>query len=608
MLSPETRALMTDALRPPDGHRVDLAVATTYSMDLNAVLLAPMAFALHDAEGQDLDQVDPLKLLESVRRHSEHTTVFCQAGGIAVPSAYRSVMAFVEDSVHEVVAPNEGGVFHPKVWVIRYADAEGLYQHRVLCLSRNLTFDRSWDTVLRLDEDSSMPTPPATEPLTDFLAVLPSLAVRSLPLRRLEQLEDLVRTVGTAQFALPADFESGTFVPSGVPGTSAVNLGRGDRVLAVSPFLDVPTARQLASLAPQGMLLSRQEALDRVGHHSLGEGLRSYVLQRSAEVELGQDQEASPIAGSERDRVPEGLHAKTFIIDEGPRTRVLTGSANATSAGLGGRNVEFGVLLEGPRDRCGISTIWDGSNESPGLSRIIQAYEPPPEPGLAPPQDATSWAVDVFHAELAQAGIRLQVDGVGDEAYRLTLNPQGKSGPGSTRVWPITLARDVHARLWQVETEPAWSPVGVRSITPFLAVETTAGTGESRCTRTAVLRAELVGDPETRRHDVLRDVLHSKDDVLRYLALLLGDPAYDEWVESWGPNRAEGFFGPPQGYVDVVVFEPLVRAAVRRDSSLQRIESLLRDLSSPADGSDDLIPDGFLPIWQAVKDSMGGEP
>lgn len=606
MLSPETRALMTDALRPPDGHRVDLAVATTYSMDLNAVLLAPMAFALHDAEGQDVDHVDPLKLLESVRRHSEHTTVFCQAGGIAVPSAYRSVMTFVEDSVREVVAPNDGGVFHPKVWVVRYADADGSYQHRVLCLSRNLTFDRSWDTMLRLDEDASAASPPDTEPLTNFLAALPSLAVRPLPVRRLEQLEDLVRTVSTARFALPADFESATFVPSGVPGASSVDLGSGDRVLAISPFLDVATARQLAGLAPEGMLLSRQETLDRVGRHSLGDGLSSYVLQRSAEVELGQDQEASPIAGSERDRVPEGLHAKTFIVDEGLRTRVLTGSANATTAGLGGRNVEFGVLLEGPRALCGISTVWDGCKESPGLSRIVQAYEAPPEPELAPPQDATSWAIDVFHAELAQAGIRLYVDGLGDGGYRLTLSPRGKSGPGPTRVWPITLARDVHARVWDVEVEPAWSPVGVRSITPFLAVETTAGARESRCTRTAVLRAELVGDPETRRHDVLRDVLRTKDDVLRYLALLLGDPAYDQWMESWGADGAEGFFSGPQGYVDVVVFEPLVKAAVRGDSSLHRIESLLRDLSSAADGSDDLIPDGFLPIWQAVKDSMGG--
>lgn len=606
MLSPETRALMTDALRPPDGHRVDLAVATTYSMDLNAVLLAPMAFALHDTEGQDLDQVDPLRLLESVRRHSEHTTVFCQAGGIAVPSAYRAVMTFVEDSVYEVVAPNDGGVFHPKVWVVRYAAADGSYQHRMLCLSRNLTFDRSWDTVLRLDEDASAPTPPGTGPLTEFVAALPSLAVRPLPPQRLQQLDDLVGTLSTARFALPADFDSATFVPSGLPGTTPVDLGSGDRVLAVSPFLDVSTVRRLADIAPQGLLLSRQETLDRVGRPSLGPGLTSYVLQRSAEVELGQDQEASPLACSENDRVPEGLHAKTIVVDQGSRTRVLTGSANATTAGLGGRNVEFGVLLEGLRDRCGIAAIWDGSKESPGLSLIVQAHEPPREPEEAPPEDEMSWAIDLFHAELAQAGIRLQVAAVGDGTYRLRLSPQGKSGPGPTRVWPITLARDVHGRPWDVEVEPTWSPVGVRSITPFLAVETTAGTGGSRCTRTAVLRAELAGDPETRRHDVLRDVLRSKDDVLRYLALLLGDPAYDQWVESWGADGAEGFFGGPQGHVDVVVFEPLVKAAARGDASLRRIESLLHDLSSAADGSEDLIPDGFLPIWQAVKDSRGG--
>jgi hypothetical protein len=30
MLAPETRTLLTDGLRPPDGFRVDVAVATTY--------------------------------------------------------------------------------------------------------------------------------------------------------------------------------------------------------------------------------------------------------------------------------------------------------------------------------------------------------------------------------------------------------------------------------------------------------------------------------------------------------------------------------------------------------------------------------------------------
>lgn len=31
-LTPETRVMLTDALRPPAGYRVDVAVGTTYSL------------------------------------------------------------------------------------------------------------------------------------------------------------------------------------------------------------------------------------------------------------------------------------------------------------------------------------------------------------------------------------------------------------------------------------------------------------------------------------------------------------------------------------------------------------------------------------------------
>ena len=81
--------LLTEALRPPPGYRVETAVGTTYSLNLTALLLAPLSFAVFDqANSTDIDALDPIRLLEAVSRHAERTTVFCQAGGIHVPSNY----------------------------------------------------------------------------------------------------------------------------------------------------------------------------------------------------------------------------------------------------------------------------------------------------------------------------------------------------------------------------------------------------------------------------------------------------------------------------------------------------------------------------------------
>ena len=150
-LTPETRVLLTDALRPPAGYRVETAVGTTYSLNLTALLLAPLSFALFDQGNADeIGAVDPIRLLEAVRRYADHTTVFCQAAGIDVPAAYRSILTFVEDSVLEVMPFHKGAIFHPKVWAIRFTDQGGNRIHRVIILSRNMTLDRSWDTALVL--------------------------------------------------------------------------------------------------------------------------------------------------------------------------------------------------------------------------------------------------------------------------------------------------------------------------------------------------------------------------------------------------------------------------------------------------------------------------
>ena len=50
MLEPESRLMLLDALRPPPGYRFDRAIGTTFTLDLVALLVTPVAFALFDVE------------------------------------------------------------------------------------------------------------------------------------------------------------------------------------------------------------------------------------------------------------------------------------------------------------------------------------------------------------------------------------------------------------------------------------------------------------------------------------------------------------------------------------------------------------------------------
>jgi hypothetical protein len=597
MLAPETRLLLTDALQPPAGKRVDVAVATTYSLDLTALLLAPMTFALHDDDIGDLEAMDPIKLLEAVRRHAQHTTVFVQAGAIAVPSTYRRILTFAEECVREVTAPRPDRLFHPKIWVLRFTGTAGEASHRLVCLSRNLTFDRSWDTVLVLDEHDGVSDDAhlATSPLVRFLGELPTLTTRPLSDSRLDQLTSLQSTLAEVTLAAPPGFATAELLPLGFDWSPSFPLPRSTRSLVVSPFLDVTTARRVAASSPTPLVLSRPETLDRIGAVPLGAS-QLFVLQRAAEREVGADLE-EPAPATRLNSVPEGLHAKTFIFEQSDTTTVVTGSANATGAGMEG-NVEFDVILTGPTASFGVDSFWAGGKEAPGFARLCQPHAPPEEGLGAAADEQTIWEIERYHALLAASGPVAEVTDLAEDGYGLRLLLADKPSPGTTTVWPVTLPEAGWTR--NIDKAPLeWNRLGLASITPLFVVSTTAGTGAERSTVAAMLTAELKGDPEERRREALADILRTQGDVLRYLAFLLGDPALLAGTGADGGGSWLFGDGPAGTRHDVVLFEPLVRALADGGSALSRIASLQDELAK-LPNADELVPTGWDELWSAV--------
>src|SRR4051794_37204212 len=181
MLEPHGRTLLFDILKPPEGHVLDAAIATTYTLDLMALLTAPVAFSLFDVDDhRDLLKQDSLTLLESLRRYADKITVFCQAGQIGLPKAQFPQLEFLEQSVVQCRARVPGASFHPKIWLIRYTAPEDRVTYRFACLTRNLTFDRCWDTVVTLDgalldRERAIAM---NHPLGNFVSALPDCARR----------------------------------------------------------------------------------------------------------------------------------------------------------------------------------------------------------------------------------------------------------------------------------------------------------------------------------------------------------------------------------------------------------------------------------------------
>lgn len=598
-LAPETRVLLTDALRPPAGYRVEIAVGTTYSLNLTALLLAPLSFAVFEhADTGDIGRVDPIRLLDAVRRHAGHTTIFCQAGGIHVPSNYRSILTFVEDSVLEVMPVHEGTIFHPKIWALRFVDQKGGQLHRVIVLSRNMTLDRSWDTALVLDEtdDGAIDAAPAAE----FVRRLPALAVRPVPLRRAREIDELAGSLSRVRLAPPSPFMSGELLSIGMSDDVVWPFPeQARRLLAISPFLTKAAVRALAGLTANRTLVSRAESLELIGSSMLS-GWEVNVLQRLAEVDPGDDVTDAPRALNEFQGTNDGLHAKTFVLDlPHSQSMVVTGSANLTGA-TWGNNVEFDAVLVGPTSACGVEVVLNGSAEAPGLSRILEEYAVVDRSGASDAAIETSYTIERFHQQLAVGGLDLHVSEPADDRVDTTLTMTlPADAPGLTKIWPVSLPGDVHGQPMANAMTWLMAPLNV---TPFIAVETTAGEGDARVTRRCVLKATLSGAVDGRRSDAVFAILRNKQDVLRYLVFLLGDPSYDALFDQLAGVDDDGFFGGSSAgstSVDVALFEPLVRATGRDADALARVASLVAEIRRLPQG-DELVPDGFDALWDVV--------
>ena len=124
MLSPDSRTVAFDLLRPPAGYNLDFALVTTYTLNLEALLALPLGLVARADNGLEDLLADPLLLLEALRRAGERVHVFVDRAGIAIPRKRRELYAMLEPSVHPVRAPG-GGAFHPKVWVLRFLSEEG---------------------------------------------------------------------------------------------------------------------------------------------------------------------------------------------------------------------------------------------------------------------------------------------------------------------------------------------------------------------------------------------------------------------------------------------------------------------------------------------------
>ena len=590
MLAPDNRALLLDALRPPPGHYLDRAVATTFTLDLESALTVPLAFAGFQFE----EQPDPVRVMEALRSMSERFDIFFQAGAIGARGWPSDLVALLENVVHGVRRPNPGHIFHPKVWALRFLDDSQEPAFRLLVLSRNLTADRSWDTLLWFDGRLERRRKKSNTPLVRFIATLPNLAVTRLPTDRRAAVDALAEDLRRVQWDLPNGVREVRFHPiglrlRGLRRFQAQEHFTGYRKLAISPFVRDGVVRSFlrTEAGRNTVLVSRGEEFAALQPDSLNR-MDTYELDPAASLYSEDIEEETSQA------LLTHLHAKIFVVERARLAHLFAGSANATDAGLNGGNgnIEFLCELIGQVRILGVDAL---VGEDAPFRTMLTPYIP----SETPDSDESG------KAERALDDLLFNI--AGDVQFLTTVTKQGDAWvprvtsasalPRFPESMSVTVA--AHNRPAEAHTVKAGEPVDVElqprelaDVSPFLQLTVRLTVEGEAVERSAVVCSLLSGAPEERFNEIMARQIDTPEKFLRLLALLIGFASGSSGdASASGDESAAWSAGPGQG-----VLEMLARALSERPESIDYIASIVEYLRRPRNGRM-ILPPGWDEVW-----------
>ena len=583
-----------ELLLPPDGFKLTHAVATTYSVDLDTLLSIPVAlYYAQTLEGNLLDK--DLQLIRAIRETAKLLTIYHQVGQVAVPLKVRNIYAYLEESLVGILPDDPFSSFHPKTWLLRFQakDDPGEICHRFIVLSRNLTFDRSWDVAASFDGRQDTKPLKRNQPLVDFYGWLHQQ--RPFKEGRVD-LDEVAR----ANFEAPESFEELMFHPIGIPGytTNVIRSKQSQRLLCISPFLHHKTLESIANkVTERPELLSRRDELTRLPPDIVGR-FDCYCLSDTV------------VDGERRENAEEGfdvprqqdLHAKVYLFDVKEQTNWFLGSANATEAAFE-RNVEFMVELVGRKSATRLRQVRKSLLENDALGAMFEKFEPT-EAGKETEADrlrrneirkleyAILRAPISGRLEIAEQANHFDFQGSIDLASVAT------KSRFSVKVRPLITGLQYQALRFHEVNHLRFNSISEISLTQFLHFAIDDGTAE---VSSFLLKIEIANLPSTRLDSIFKSIINSRDKFFDYLRLLLTN----EFLKVSQQTRAKTTGGSSSESSDfeMPIFEHLLVTASRDPKRLLEVDKMIRSLCDQASGTE-VVPNNFLSLWRVFMAAM----
>jgi hypothetical protein len=575
------------------GCKVDFAVGLTYSLNLEAMLTVPLAFG-------DLGELDsnvklsPAFLLEGIRRSSDKIALFCNKGGIHVPSETRTIYSLLESSIFEVQDGNDiFSNFHPKIWLVKEIDKDGDEWLKLSVMSRNLDFSTCLDICCsirgHIERRRSLRGVEKHKPLKDMLLWLSEYAPKTKA-DKVCQLAEQLDYVDRFKLDMPFQTEDTErnedegydFFPFVYGKEEFSTYGNylkkylpGDRILVVSPFIDITTL---------SWLTSRKKDYNYESRNSILITRKEYVTQEV--FELFEQVWVPNDTMLDNTTANVDLHAKMYLTqrltgDDLGYTLYL-GSANATVNAFN-KNVEF--LLRLHYKRTTNDRIKELLEEITSEHRFVVMDAPNPEASNTRPSNEKELALKRAVGCLRKAVIKTRNK---EGLYDIDLSVRGKYD-GDIQIRPLQCKG-----LWQpISNQVFFKELSTHLLSEFYVIRIPS---DDEKFIELVAKVKTSGMPADRDESIYQSIVTKKEELLDYVAFMLSDRPSEFFFEQQMMKESKKYAdGANSNTITMPLYEQLLKTASTNPEQITEVQKFIKKMKQ------DIVPEELTKILQMFQ-------
>lgn len=590
----------SNLLLPPEGYKLDKAIGTTYSLDLEALTAISICLGLVDNADSKIMQ-NPISMLTALQKVSDKILIFCDAGQIKSLSKPNALFILLEKIVIPIVLPKQKGSrnypsFHPKTWLLSYINDAGDKKYRFVVMSRNLTFDRSWDITFSMDSSTIVRQKDKTKPIIDFLNYLRGNIHNTSPdaNKKRKIISCMETELENISFSLNSRVfdENFRIMPLGI-GEKSYDMNNDvllcnelnsssytfHELVVMSPFLSDSVIESF-NKTDRGLtdckrtLITRRSELSKINPNQAN-NFNIYTLKD--EIVDGEDY----ISDEDDKKLRQDIHAKIYLRRKYSDVDLYLGSMNASNAAIN-QNVEMMIRLTTKNRYLNgdmfLNDIFCGAED--GLNNPFEKVFVTEETKVvtSDEQELLERKIKTLCRIPKKAYVKEQIDG----KYSVQLEIENIEEDENITISPFNSKQKNH-----LTKSIIFEGLELLQLSEFY--EVTASLGDTTIHR--IIMIPTSGIPEEREAAVINSIVKNRLAFVEYIAFVLADDYLISLIEE--KQLGETGFFKQSPYAMPALYEKMLKTSLEAPERLKDIGYILKMITDK-----EIIPDEFRETYE----------